>query len=70
MGGNSTSTMLGRLAVGQKKPRIEGVLEQKSEEVGEDFVAPQFKPSNKCEMNEVLTHILGATFSKSKDIPR
>ncbi len=56
--------MLGKLAVGQNEPRSEEVLEQKSGEPGEGFAVPQLKPSKKPKMDEVLTNILGATFSK------
>ncbi|KTD53382.1 hypothetical protein Lsan_3792 [Legionella santicrucis] len=64
MSKNSTSTMLGKLAVGQNESCSETVLGQKSEEVGETFAVPQLKPSKKPKMEEVLTNILGAAFSK------
>lgn len=64
MSKNSTSTMLGKLAVGQNEPRTEVVLDQKSEDVGEVCAVPQLKPSKQPKMEEVLTNILGASFSK------
>ncbi|WP_115710835.1 hypothetical protein [Legionella sainthelensi] len=64
MSKNSTSKMLGKLAVGKNEPRSEAVSEQKSEDVGEAFAVPQLKPSKKPKMEEVLTNILGAAFSK------
>ncbi|CAM2761479.1 hypothetical protein LEAN103870_01660 [Legionella anisa] len=61
----STSKMLGKLAAGQSNSRLEEVS-QEIEEVGQEFAVPQLVPSAKPseEMKNVLTNILGPSFSK------
>ena len=62
----STSKMLGRLAGRQGKSRTEEEVLAREEEVEDIFSAPapQLKPSTEPEMKEVLTHILGTSYSK------
>ncbi|WP_454782958.1 hypothetical protein [Legionella sp. WA2022007384] len=64
----STSKMLGKLAVGQNNIRTEDVS-QETEEVEKELAAPQLvpsakKPSEELEMKNVLSNILGPSFSK------
>lgn len=63
----STSKMLGRLAAGQIKPRVEEVSQEK-EEVEKEIAVPQLtpsaKPSEDLEMKNILGAILGPSFSK------